>query len=66
MCLIMVIKALAFLLPISWEQCGVNIEKNEFRHFDGIYFFAELAHDIIKLPECILIHAVKEPGQRRL
>lgn len=66
MCLIMVIKSFALLFPISRKQRSVDIEKHELRLFDGIYFFAELTHDIIKLPERTLVHAVKEPGQRGL
>ena len=62
----MVIKAFTFLLPISWEQRGVNIEKHELWHLDGIDFLTKLAHDVIKLPERIIIHAVEESGQRGL
>ena len=62
----MEIEPFPFLLPISREQCGINIKKHELGHPDGVNPPAQLAHDPIKLPEGIVIHAVKETGQRGL
>ena len=63
--LIVVVKAFPFLLSISRKQRGVYIKKHEPGHLDGIDLFAHLAHDVIKLSERVVIHAVEEQGQRK-
>lgn len=62
----MVIKPFTLLFSISRQQCSINVKKNKLPHPDRINVFSQLAHNVIKLAERIVIHPVKEPRQGRL
>lgn len=66
MYLVVGIKPFTLLLSIGRQQGCINIKEHEFLHLYGIDLLSELPHDLVKLPECIIIHTVKEPGQCRL
>jgi hypothetical protein len=64
--LIMIVEAFTFLMAISLQERGVQIQEDVFRRPDPIDLMTENAEDLLKLEQGILIHTIEKTRYRGL